>query len=95
MRASARAPLTPLDRTSFALVSSAVARTLAKCAMQQRRRRWPSVENGAVARAAYEAFRSGDLPGVGSHFADDVVWEALDTLPTGGVIRGRDAVLEQ
>jgi hypothetical protein len=25
----------------------------------------------------------------------DVVWEAPDTLPTGGVIRGRDAVLEQ
>jgi hypothetical protein len=35
------------------------------------------------------------LSGVGSYFADDVVWEALDTLPTGGVIRGRDAVLEQ
>jgi hypothetical protein len=35
------------------------------------------------------------LPGVGSYFADDVVWEAPDTLPTGGVIHGRDAVLEQ
>jgi len=44
---------------------------------------------------AYKALRSGDLPGVGSYFADDVVWEAPDTLPTGGVIRGRDAVLEQ
>ena len=53
-----------------------------------------SAENVAVARAAYEAFRSGDLPGVGSYFADDVVWETPDTLPTGGVIRGRDAVLE-
>jgi ketosteroid isomerase-like protein len=41
------------------------------------------------------SLRSGDLPGVGSYFADDVVWEAPDTLPTGGVIRGRDAVLEQ
>jgi hypothetical protein len=30
-----------------------------------------------------------------SYFADDVVWEAPDTLPTGGAIRGRDAVLEQ
>jgi hypothetical protein len=35
------------------------------------------------------------LPGVGSHFADDVAREAPDTLPTGGVIRGRDAVIEQ
>jgi ketosteroid isomerase-like protein len=54
-----------------------------------------SAENGAAARAAYEALRSGDLPGVGSYFAGDVVWEALDMLPTGGVIHGRDAVLEQ
>jgi hypothetical protein len=55
----------------------------------------PSAENGAVARATYEALRSGDLPGVGSYFADDVVWEAPDTMLTGGVIRGRDAVIEQ
>ena len=33
--------------------------------------------------------------GFGSYFADDVAWEAPDTLPSGGVIRGRDAVLEQ
>ena len=54
-----------------------------------------SRENVAVARAAYEVLRSGDLPGVGSYFAYDVVWEAPDTLPTGDVIRGRNAVLEQ
>ena len=41
------------------------------------------------------ALRSGDLPGVVSYFADDVVWEAPDTLPTGSVFHGRDAVLEQ
>jgi hypothetical protein len=35
------------------------------------------------------------LPGVESYFADDVVVEAPDTVPTGGVIRGRDAVIEQ
>jgi ketosteroid isomerase-like protein len=52
-----------------------------------------SVENVEVARAAYEAFRRGDLEGVGAYFADDVVWETPDTLPTGGVFRGRDAVL--
>lgn len=32
--------------------------------------------------------------GSGAILADDVVWEAPDTLPTGGV-PGRDAVLEQ
>jgi hypothetical protein len=30
-----------------------------------------------------------------SYFTDDLVWEAPDTLPTGPVIRGRDAVLER
>jgi ketosteroid isomerase-like protein len=52
-----------------------------------------SVENVEIARAAYEAFRRADLKGVGEYFADDVVWETPDTLPTGGVFRGRDAVL--
>jgi ketosteroid isomerase-like protein len=52
-----------------------------------------SVENVEIARAAYEAFRRGDLKGVGEYFADNVVWETPDTLPTGGVFRGRDAVL--
>ncbi len=61
----------------------------------QRGRRWRSAENGGVARVAYEALRSGDLPGVVGYVADDVVWEAPGTLPNGGVIHGRDAVLEQ
>ncbi len=52
-----------------------------------------SAENVEVVRAAYEAFRSGDLEGVGKYFADDVVWESPDTLPIGGVFRGRDLVL--
>ena len=53
-----------------------------------------SAENVEVVRAAYEAFRSGDLEGVGKYFADDVVWESPDTLPIGGVFRGRDLVLQ-
>src|SRR2546423_154725 len=52
-----------------------------------------SVENVEAVRAAYEAFGSGDLEGVGKQFADNVEWESPDTLPTGGVFRGRDAVL--
>jgi hypothetical protein len=35
------------------------------------------------------------LPGVGSYFADDIVWKALDMLSTGGIMHGHDAVLEQ
>jgi hypothetical protein len=52
-----------------------------------------SAENVEVARAAYEAFRSGDLEGVGKQFADNVEWETPDTLPNGGIFRGREAVL--
>ena len=52
-----------------------------------------SVENVEVVRGAYEAFTSGDLEGVGKYFADNVEWESPDTLPNGGVFRGRDAVL--
>ena len=41
-----------------------------------------SAENVEIARDAfYEAFRRGDLEGVGTYFADDVVWETPDTLP--------------
>ncbi len=40
--------------------------------------------------AAYEAFRRGDLEGVAKQFADNVEWESPDTLPNGGVTRGRD-----
>jgi hypothetical protein len=42
--------------------------------------------HGAVARR---------FAGVGSYFADDVVWQAPDVLAAGGVIRGRDAVVER
>jgi ketosteroid isomerase-like protein len=52
-----------------------------------------SAENVEVVRAGYQAFRSGDLEGVGKLFADDVEWESPDSLPTGGLYRGRDAVL--
>ena len=52
-----------------------------------------SAENVEVVRAGYQAFKSGDLEGVGNVFADDVEWESPDSLPTGGIYRGRDAVL--
>lgn len=52
-----------------------------------------SAENVEVVRAGYEAFGSGDLEGVGKVFADDVEWDSPDSLPTGGIHRGRDEVL--
>jgi len=52
-----------------------------------------SAENVEVVRAGYQAFMSGDLEGVGKLFADDVEWESPDSLPTGGIHRGRDVVL--
>jgi len=49
---------------------------------------------GPVAHASdAAATRKSSVPG--RLAGCDVVWEAPDTLPTAGVIRGRDAVLEQ
>jgi ketosteroid isomerase-like protein len=52
-----------------------------------------STENVEVVRAAYRAFSTGDLKGLGEHFADNIEWETPESLPLGGVTRGRDAVL--
>ena len=52
-----------------------------------------SVKNVEVVQAAYDAFRSGNLDGVGEHFAENVEWDTPDSLPLGGVVRGRSAVL--
>jgi uncharacterized protein len=52
-----------------------------------------SVENVGVVRSAYEAFQGGDLEGLGQHFAEDAEWETPDSLPLGGVVRGREAIL--
>jgi hypothetical protein len=53
-----------------------------------------SAENVQTVRTAYEAFMRGDLAGVAETFAEDVEWETPDTLPIGGLVRGRDAVIE-
>jgi ketosteroid isomerase-like protein len=52
-----------------------------------------SAENVETVRVAYEAFGHGDLGTVGSHFAEDAEWETSDSLPLGGLVRGRDAIL--
>jgi uncharacterized protein len=53
-----------------------------------------SAENVETVRTAYEAFMRGDLGGVAESFADDVEWETPDSLPNGGLVSGRDAVIE-
>lgn len=45
------------------------------------------------ARAAYEAFGSGDMERLSDGFAEDAEWVTSDELPLGGVISGRDAIL--
>jgi ketosteroid isomerase-like protein len=53
-----------------------------------------SAENVETVRTAYEAFMRGDLGGVAEHFAEDVEWESPDSVPIGGLVSGRDAVIE-
>lgn len=52
-----------------------------------------SADNVEVVRAAYRAFMKGDLQGLGEYFAAEIEWETPDSLPLGGVVRGRDSVL--
>ena len=52
-----------------------------------------SAENVEVVRAAYGAFMKGDLQGLGAYLADETEWETPESLPTGGLVRGREAVL--
>jgi uncharacterized protein len=45
-------------------------------------------------RAAYEAFGRGDVEAATRDFADDVEWWTSESLPDGGIVKGKDAVLE-
>lgn len=52
------------------------------------------MSNVDTARAAYEAFNSGDLAALNDSFADNAVWVTSDELPLGGVVEGREAIME-
>lgn len=52
------------------------------------------MSNVDTAKAAYEAFSSGDMETLSGHFADNAEWHTSDELPNGGTTSGRDAVLE-
>jgi ketosteroid isomerase-like protein len=45
-------------------------------------------------KAAYEAFGRGDVMAAAENFADDIEWWTSESLPDGGTVRGKDAVLE-
>jgi ketosteroid isomerase-like protein len=52
------------------------------------------MSNVDTARASYEAFSRGDLEALRDRFAEDAVWVTSDELPLGGVVEGRDQILE-
>jgi uncharacterized protein len=53
-----------------------------------------SENNIQIAKAAYEAFARGDLQTVLETFHTDIEWHAAESLPWGGVHKGRDAVAQ-
>ena len=51
-------------------------------------------ENTDTARAAYDAFTGGRLDELRDMFAEDAEWLTSDALPLGGLVKGRDAIME-
>jgi ketosteroid isomerase-like protein len=52
------------------------------------------MSNVDAARAAYDAFSSGDMDSLREMFAEDAEWVSSDELPLGGHTSGRDAIIE-
>jgi uncharacterized protein len=52
-----------------------------------------SAENVEAAKAAYQAFGSGDMEALAGMFADDAEWLTSDELPLGGKVSGRDQIM--
>ncbi len=52
------------------------------------------MSNVDTARAAYDAFNSGDMDALRDSFAEDAEWQTSDELPLGGHTSGRDAIME-
>jgi ketosteroid isomerase-like protein len=51
------------------------------------------MSNVDEARAAYEAFSTGDMERLSEGFAEDAEWLTSDELPLGGLTSGREAIL--
>jgi uncharacterized protein len=45
-------------------------------------------------KAAYDAFTSGDIEGAAQNFSDDVEWWSSEEVEPGGLLKGKQAVLE-
>ena len=52
------------------------------------------MSNVDTARAAYDAFSSGDMDTLREMFAEDAEWVTSDELPLGGTTSGRDAIMK-
>lgn len=52
------------------------------------------MSNVDTARAAYEAFSSGDMDALREMFADHAEWVTSDELPLGGHVAGGDAIMD-
>lgn len=52
------------------------------------------MSNVDTARAAYDAFNSGDMDALREMFNEDAEWVTSDELPTGGTADGRDAIMD-
>ena len=50
-------------------------------------------ENTDAAKAAYDAFSSGDMATLSEGFNENAVWVTSDELPLGGTTTGRDEIL--
>ena len=51
------------------------------------------MSNVDTAKAAYDAFSSGDMETLAGYFAEDATWESSDEVPTGGKFSGRDEII--
>ena len=51
------------------------------------------MSNVDTAKAAYEAFSSGDMETLAGYFAENAEWHTSDELPNGGTTSGRDEIL--
>ena len=52
------------------------------------------MSNVDTARAAYNAFRSGDSETLRELFAEDATWVSSDSVPLGGTVEGRDNIMD-
>ncbi len=50
--------------------------------------------NKQIIETLYQAFATGNIPGVLGAFADDIEWTEAEGFPYGGTYRGANAILE-